>query len=71
MNKLLLWSFLWLAPAVHSEILYKTDFTRAEPGKVPEEMQVLEGAFTVHEDQGNRFLELPGARFSAPVNRRQ
>jgi hypothetical protein len=65
MNKLLLWSFLWLAPAVHSEILYKTDFTRAEPGKVPEELQVLEGAFTVHEDQGNRFLELPGAPVDA------
>ena len=41
--------------------LYANDFEKAEVGKVPEEFMVLGGEFTVKEDAGNKFLELPGA----------
>lgn len=43
------------------EKAYEMDFQKTEPGKVPDEFLVLDGAFAVKEDQGNRFLELPGA----------
>ena len=41
--------------------LYQNDFEKAEPGKVPEEFLVLEGAFGVKEEGGQKFLELAGA----------
>jgi hypothetical protein len=41
--------------------LYATGFDKAEPGKLPEDLMVLEGGFTVQEEGGNKFLELPGA----------
>lgn len=41
--------------------VYKNDFESAEVGKVPSEMMVLDGGFTVVEDAGNKVLELPGA----------
>jgi hypothetical protein len=41
--------------------LYSNGFEKAEPGKVPEDIMVLEGGFTVREADGNKFLELPGA----------
>jgi hypothetical protein len=41
--------------------LYQNAFAKAEVGKVPEGMLVLDGAFAVGEADGNRFLELPGA----------
>src|SRR5712691_7815678 len=47
--------------AAQSEILYQNDFEKAAPGKVPDDMLLLDGAFAVKEDAGNRFLELPGA----------
>lgn len=37
------------------------DFTRAELGKPPASLMILEGQFRVKEEGGNRFLELPGA----------
>jgi hypothetical protein len=40
---------------------YTNDFTRAEIGKVPEDILVLDGQFAVQQDGDNRFLELPGA----------
>ncbi len=43
------------------EVLYQNNFEKAEVGKVPEDFMVLEGAFTVKEEKGNKFLELPGA----------
>ena len=42
-------------------MLYTNGFDKAEPGKVPEDIMVLEGGFTVKEEAGNKFLELPGA----------
>src|SRR6266542_2768170 len=41
--------------------LYENDFERAELDKVPDDFLVLDGQFSVGEDGGNRFLELPGA----------
>jgi hypothetical protein len=40
--------------------LYKNDFQQAALDKVPEDLLVLDGAFAVKEEQGNKFLELPG-----------
>lgn len=41
--------------------LYRTNFQAEAEGKVPENMLVLDGAFGVKEEGGNKFLELPGA----------
>jgi hypothetical protein len=40
---------------------YKNDFTQTEQDKVPDDLMVLDGGFTVKEEGGNKFLELPGA----------
>ncbi|MFN7139237.1 MAG: hypothetical protein ACK4UN_07860 [Limisphaerales bacterium] len=45
----------------HGEVLYTNSFDKAEIGKVPEELMVLDGQFAVQEEGGNKFLELPGA----------
>lgn len=42
-------------------LLYTNGFDKAEPGKLPEDLMVLEGGFSVQEEDGNKFLELPGA----------
>ncbi len=41
--------------------LYENNFEKTEVGKVPNDFLVLDGAFVVKEQSGNRFLELPGA----------
>jgi hypothetical protein len=41
--------------------IYQNTFDKAEVGKVPDDFLVLEGAFAVKEEAGNKFLELPGA----------
>lgn len=40
---------------------YRQDFQSTGPGSVPEELFILDGRFEVREEEGNRFLELPGA----------
>jgi hypothetical protein len=42
-----------------SPMLYQNDFEKAT--NVPDDFLVLEGAFGVKEEGGNKFLELPGA----------
>jgi hypothetical protein len=49
------------AVVVVGALLYQNDFEKAEPGKVPEDLLVLDGAFDVKADGQNKFLELPGA----------
>ena len=44
-----------------AKTLFKDDFEKAEVGKLPEELLVLGGEFTVKSDGTNKFLELPGA----------
>jgi hypothetical protein len=41
--------------------VYQNTFDQTDIGKVPEGMIVLDGAFAVQAEGGNKFLELPGA----------
>ena len=41
--------------------LFEEGFSSAKVGEVPETFMVLDGQFAVREEEGNRFLELPGA----------
>jgi hypothetical protein len=41
--------------------LYENNFEKAALDKVPDEFLVLDGDFTVKQDDGNKSLELPGA----------
>jgi hypothetical protein len=43
------------------EPVYKNDFQSAEVGKLPDNFMVMSGDFTVKEEGGNKFLELPGS----------
>lgn len=40
---------------------YQNNFEQAAVDSVPDDFLVLDGGFTVKEDAGNKFLELPGA----------
>jgi hypothetical protein len=42
-------------------VLYLNDFEASPVGSLPKDMVVMSGGFEVKEEQGNRFLELPGA----------
>ena len=44
-----------------AKTLYECDFEKAAAGKVPEDMMVLDGVWSVKAEGGNKFLELPGA----------
>ena len=44
-----------------ARILYQNDFSKAEVGKLPDEMLLLDGGFAVQEVNGNKVLQLPGA----------
>jgi len=41
--------------------LFEEGFSSSKVGEVPETFMVLDGQFAVREEEGNRFLELPGA----------
>jgi len=43
-----------------TKTLYENNFEKAEVGQVPSDFLVLDGAFVVKEESGNKFLELPG-----------
>ncbi len=53
----------WLFPcaAGAGERLYSNDFEKSEIGKLPPDFTVLDGAFAVQTEGGNKFIELPGA----------
>jgi hypothetical protein len=44
-----------------TKTLYKNDFEKAAAGKVPDDFLVIDGGFSVKEEGGHKFLELPGA----------
>src|SRR5882762_2899605 len=46
---------------VQGRSLYQNDFELAEVGKAPDDFLILEGGFAVKQEDGNKFLELPGA----------
>jgi len=52
---------LGLTALAQSNTLYEINFEKTAVGSVPEEFLVLDGRFAVKEEDGNRFLELPGA----------
>lgn len=52
---------LWLAHIQPRAAIYENDFEKAQVGAVPEDFLVLDGAFAVKEENGNKFIELPGA----------
>jgi hypothetical protein len=41
--------------------LYQNNFESVDVGKVPDDFLVLDGAFAVQQENGNKYLELPGA----------
>jgi len=41
--------------------VFDESFSSAKVGEVPESFMVLDGQFAVRDEEGNRFLELPGA----------
>jgi hypothetical protein len=43
------------------KVVYQNDFEKAEPGELPEEFLVLDGAFEIKQEGNNKFIELPGA----------
>src|SRR5882672_8149231 len=48
----------------NAKVLYENNFEKAELGKVPDDskdLMVLDGAFAIKEEGGNKFLALPGA----------
>src|SRR5262245_56090812 len=49
------------AGAAETNVIYQNNFEKAEVGKLPDEFLVLDGAFAIKEEAGNKFLELPGA----------
>ena len=48
-----------------SKVLYENNFEKSAPGSVPDEFLVLDGAFKVQQEGGNKFLELPGTPLDA------
>src|SRR5881296_3692321 len=47
--------------ATEGKIVYENNFEKAQPGKLPDDFLVLDGAFSIKEQDGNKFVELPGA----------
>ena len=48
-----------------AESLYKNDFESAKQAEVPDEFLVLNGDFKVQSEDGNSYLEVPGAPLEA------
>ena len=48
-----------------AEPLYQTNFEKIKTGEVPEDFLVLDGDFSVKQEEGNKYLELPGAPLDA------
>ena len=48
-----------------AEPLYQTNFEKTKNGEVPEDFLVLDGDFAVKQEEGNKYLELPGAPLDA------
>jgi hypothetical protein len=64
MTKYFIWLILSSALsgfAAEPEPIYENNFEKSAVGNVPGDMLVLDGAFAVREEGGNKFLELPGA----------
>lgn len=49
------------AAAMAAEPLFTEDFSKAAPDSAPQGLMIMSGGFTVKEEDGNKFLELPGS----------
>jgi hypothetical protein len=49
------------ARADDAKPLYQNNFENVDVGKAPDDFLVLDGAFAVQQEGGNKYLELPGA----------
>ena len=59
---LIFWLGMWsLSLFAQTTPLYENNFENAEIGKLPEGFLALDGGFVVKEENGNRFLDLPGS----------
>jgi hypothetical protein len=47
--------------AADTAVIYQNDLEKCTSGSVPDDMLVLDGAFEVKEEAGNKVIELPGA----------
>lgn len=47
--------------AAAADLAFREDFSRLPVGDLPDSFLVIEGGFAVKEEDGNRFIELPGA----------
>jgi hypothetical protein len=57
----LLCAFTFEALAAEPTIVYRNDFQTNQAGKLPEDMLVLDGNFSIKSEGTNKFLQLPGA----------
>jgi hypothetical protein len=68
-QKLLLGLFVtglaWAGLSQPTNRLYRNDFEQADLGKMPEDLQLLDGTFEVRQVEHNKFLELPGTPLNA------
>ncbi|MSU60880.1 MAG: hypothetical protein EXS31_00545 [Pedosphaera sp.] len=51
----------WGLQAQDGKPLYENNFEKTAPGPLPEDFLVLEGGFEIRTEEGNKFIELPGA----------
>ncbi len=58
-------SVVFVGSTLGADTKYQNDFQKAEAGSLPEDLMVLDGDFTVKEENGNKFIELPGAPLDA------
>ena len=54
-------AFTFEALAAEPTIVYRNDFQTNQAGKLPEDMLVLDGNFSIKSEGTNKFLQLPGA----------
>ena len=60
-NVILAAALILRAVAQDARPVYQNNFEKEALDKVPDDFLVLDGAFAVKEERGNKFLELPGA----------
>lgn len=53
--------FVSLSAIAAETVKYENNFDKGTVGEVPEEFLVLDGQFSIQEENGNKFLQLPGA----------
>ena len=60
MAPILACGILAFSACAQEAVVFSNNFEKAEVGKLPEELMVLEGGFSVKEENGNKYMELPG-----------